>query len=78
MTIWNGVGTLNKNRGDLMENQKTGRKIMIDLLNNPAGDQDTYVMELQRLLMCYQVASADDRNVVWTALNKYASKIDKI
>ena len=53
-----------------MGNQETGRKIMIDLLNNPAGDQDAYVMELQRLLMCYQVASPDDRNVVWAALNK--------
>lgn len=61
-----------------MDNQKTGRKAMIELLNNPASDQDAYVMELQRLLMCYQVASADDRNVVWAALNKYASKIDNV
>lgn len=61
-----------------MEDQKTSRKAMIELLNNPAGDQDAYVMELQRLLMCYQVASPDDRNVVWAALNKYASKIDHI
>ena len=44
-----------------MGNQETGRKIMIDLLNNPAGDQYAYVMELQRLLMCYQVASPDDK-----------------
>ena len=61
-----------------MGNQKTSRKAMIELLNNPTGDQDAYVMELQRLLMCYQVASPDDRNVVWAALNKYASKIDNI
>ena len=27
--------------------------------------------ELQRLLACYQVASRDDKNVVWAALNKY-------
>lgn len=79
MNIWNGgAETINQNRGYLMGNQETGRKVMIDLLNNPAGDQDAYVMELQRLLMCYQVASPDDRNVVWAALNKYASKIDKI
>jgi hypothetical protein len=79
MTIWNGsVGTINQNRRHLMGNQETGRKIMMDLLNNPVGDQDTYVMELQRLLMCYQIASPDDKNVVWAALNKYAGKIDKI
>lgn len=29
------------------------------------------VQELQRLLACYQVASRDDKNVVWAALNKY-------
>lgn len=29
------------------------------------------VEELQRLLACYQVASRDDKNVVWAALNKY-------
>ena len=61
-----------------MGNQETGRKIMMNLLYNPVGDQDTYVMELQRLLMCYQIASPDDKNVVWAALNKYAGKIDKI
>lgn len=31
--------------------------------------------ELQRLLACYQLASRDDRNVVWAALNKYAPLI---
>lgn len=61
-----------------MENQKTGRKAMIELLNKTADDQDAYVRELQRLLMCYQIASPDDKNVVWAALNKYASKIDRI
>ncbi len=58
--------------------QKIGRKAMIELLNNPDHDQDAFVMELQRLLMCYQIASPDDRNVVWAALNKYASEIDRI
>lgn len=61
-----------------MEEKKTGKKVMIELLNNATGDQDAYVLELQRLLMCYQVASPDDRNVVWAALNKYAGKIDRI
>ena len=61
-----------------MDEKKTGKKVMIELLNNATGDQDAYVLELQRLLMCYQVASPDDRNVVWAALNKYAGKIDRI
>lgn len=61
-----------------MGDRKINRKVMIDLLNNPDNDQDAFVLELQRLLMCYQVASPDDRNVVWAALNKYASKIDRV
>lgn len=61
-----------------MERQRTRRNAMIELLNNSTDDQDAYVMELQRLLMCYQEASPDDRNVVWAALNKYSSKIDMI
>lgn len=61
-----------------MGDRNISRKVMIDLLNNPDSDQDAFVLELQRLLMCYQVASSDDRNVVWAALNKYASKIDRV
>lgn len=61
-----------------MEKHETGRRAMIELLNKTNDDQDAYVKELQRLLMCYQVASPDDKNVVWAALNKYASKIDRI
>lgn len=33
-------------------------------------------LEIERLIACYQLASRDDRNVVWAALNKYAPKID--
>lgn len=33
-------------------------------------EEDT--SELQRLLACYQIASPDDRKVVWAVLNKYA------
>lgn len=40
--------------------------------------QDAFALELQRLVLCYQEASCDDRNVVWAVLNKYASKIDKL
>jgi hypothetical protein len=34
------------------------------------------VNELQRLLACYQLASRDDKNVVWAALNKYMPYVD--
>lgn len=49
----------------------------IEILNVDS-DQDAFALELQRLILCYQEASRDDRNVVWAALNKYASKIDKL
>lgn len=35
-----------------------------------------YEEELQRLLSCYQVASRDDKNVVWAALNKYMPSLN--
>lgn len=54
----------------LYDNFKT---ISIDFDN-----QDPHVLELQRLLACYQLASRDDKNVVWAALNKYACRIDKV
>lgn len=38
--------------------------------------RDEYVKELQRLLACYQIASRDDKNVVWSALNKYLPHIN--
>lgn len=38
-------------------------------------EHDEAVLELQRLLACYQIASADDKKVVWAALNKYAKHI---
>ena len=34
-------------------------------------EREELVDELQRLLACYQIASRDDKNVVWAALNKY-------
>lgn len=57
-----------------MDDQKRGA--VVDLLG--ADPQDARVQELQRLVMCYQVASRDDKNVVWAALNKYAGRIDRI
>ena len=34
------------------------------------------VEELERLITCYQIASRDDKNVVWAALNKYMPQIN--
>lgn len=42
------------------------------------ADREAERIELQRLIACYQIASPDDKNVVWAALNKYASQIDRI
>ncbi len=41
-------------------------------------DRDEFILELQRLLSCYQIASADDRKIVWAVLNKYAPFIENI
>lgn len=38
-------------------------------------EHDDAVLELQRLLACYQIASINDKKVVWAALNKYAKHI---
>ncbi len=42
---------------------------------NEERERQELLDELQRLLACYQLASRDDRNVVWAALNKYAPLI---
>lgn len=42
-----------------------------DYTKNDGAEQEAYLLELQRLVCCYQIASRDDRNVVWAALNKY-------
>ena len=36
---------------------------------------DAFALELQRLLACYQLASENDRRIVWSTLNKYVSHI---
>lgn len=38
-------------------------------------EHDAFVLELQRLLACYQLAEEKDRQIVWSALNKYVHKI---
>ena len=42
------------------------------------ADREAEKIELQRLIACYQLARNDNKNVVWAALNKYASQIDRI
>ena len=37
--------------------------------------KDALILELNRLLACYQLASQEDREIVWYALNKYVDKI---
>lgn len=64
-----------------MENNKPVIELLLKRDEDPetfVEDPETFVFELQRLLMCYQVASREDRNVVWAALNKYAAQVDKI
>jgi hypothetical protein len=45
---------------------------IIDELNLQRSEFEEDALELQRLLACYQVASPDDKKVVWAVLNKYA------
>lgn len=35
-------------------------------------EREDAVLELERLLRCYQCASFYERNIVWSVLNKYA------
>ena len=51
-----------------MEDERTAEEIM----------QDELALEYRRLLSCYQIASRDDKNVVWAALNKYLPNITMI
>ena len=41
-------------------------------------DKENYVRELQKLLACYQLASLEDRKVVWAALDKYSHHVKQI
>lgn len=55
---------------------KTDPKKQPAIQINVRNEHDALVLELRRLLECYQLASQDDKNVVWAALNKYACQID--
>lgn len=40
------------------------------------NEKEEFILELQRLLACYQLASCDDKKVIWAVLNKYAAMVD--
>ena len=40
-------------------------------------DPDGTLMELQRLIECYQLADFDDKSVIWAVLNKYARYVSE-
>lgn len=48
---------------------------MPELNSSQNREREEFVDELQRLLACYQIASRDDKNVVWAVLNKYVPRI---
>lgn len=51
------------------------KPITITPQNPDIPEQDVFILELQRLLACYQLASKEDRQIVWAALNKYVPHI---
>ena len=48
---------------------------IVEILRKDTDPEDA-VLELQRLIKCYQLASHDDQNVIWAVLNKYAPQVD--
>lgn len=51
------------------------QKITVSTQSPHDSKQDSLVLELQQLLACYQLASKQDREIVWSALNKYMPNI---
>lgn len=47
-----------------------------DICSIHCNDKNDFVKELERLIACYQIASFDDRKVIWAVLNKYAAYIN--
>lgn len=50
-------------------------KIRVINTSSRAQEREESIQELQRLLACYQIASMDDKKVVWAVLNKYMKHI---
>lgn len=51
------------------------KKITIQPQKPLIPEKDAFILELQRLLACYQLADQRDREIVWSVLNKYVLKI---
>lgn len=51
------------------------QKITVSTHSPHDSKQDPFVLELQQLLACYQLATKQDREIVWSALNKYMPNI---
>ena len=51
---------------------------MQEFKRDAALEKEELIEELQRLLACYQIASRDDKQVVWAALNKYMPQVKQV
>lgn len=51
---------------------------MQEFKRDTALEKEELIEELQRLLACYQIASRDDKQVVWAALNKYMPQVKQV
>ena len=51
------------------------QKITVSTQSPHNSKQDPFVLELQQLLACYQLATKQDREIVWSALKKYMPNI---
>lgn len=49
--------------------------IPIQSQETSVSKHDKFVTELQQLLACYQLATEDERKIVWSVLSKYAHQI---
>lgn len=73
MTIFSGTAITAITKGEVkMDNNIHLMKYQ----EEPDPEREEAIKELQRLLICYQSASYDDRKIVWAVLNKYANTID--
>ena len=58
-----------------MEGIQMSERVTVTPQEPTVPEQDAFILELQRLLACYQLATKEDRQIVWAALNKYVPHI---
>lgn len=68
MSIFDGYTFTGKEDSDMERSESKIIKIN-------SREHDEAVLELQRLLACYQLATLDDKHIVWAVLNKYVKHI---